>query len=196
MTYIILSTITNIVLVHLVVVLYMNKNTNMSFDRVNKTKKSNVLSRIFIIFFADFFNKDFFKWFFPIIGAMSVFFGLLFFLASYRLAEASVNRSNCDIISVSIVNSSSEAINLLAADKNINIAPHSSGEYNILLNYYYTRCGRFDIQTSNGIKKMLVSNGVTNVSLRYNNINSIKTSGVAHADLDSYSDWNGLREIL
>lgn len=192
MTYIILSTITNIVLLYLVVVLYMNKNLKINFNILNKRKKHNV----FLNFFVNYFNKDFFRWFFPLIGAMSVFFGLLFFLASYRLAEAGVNISNCSNVSVSIVNTSSDSIGLLAADKNINIAPHSSGEYNVLLGHYYTRCGRFDIKTSNGLKKMLVKDGVANVSLRYDSIDNIDTAGISHDDLDSYSQWNSLRDIL
>ena len=170
----------------------MNKNLKINFNILNKRKKHNV----FLNFFVNYFNKDFFRWFFPLIGAMSVFFGLLFFLASYRLAEAGVNISNCSNVSVSIVNTSSDSIGLLAADKNINIAPHSSGEYNVLLGHYYTRCGRFDIKTSNGLKKMLVKDGVANVSLRYDSIDNIDTAGISHDDLDSYSQWNSLRDIL
>ena len=86
-----MSTITYIIILYLVVVLSMNKSSKYYIVYLNNAKKMKFLIVKNIFSTISVLNKDIIKVVFPILGAMFVFFGLLFFISNYRLAEASAN---------------------------------------------------------------------------------------------------------
>ena len=182
----------------------MNKNIKNYIAYLNRCKKYKFLFKRVVVSTFNIFNTDTFRLIIPIIGAMLIFFGLLFFISIYRLAAASninnISINRCNKINISIVNSTGHSIEIFGGNKKINILPHSVGEYNILLNKYYTRFGRIDVKTQKGLQKMLVKDNSKNISIRYS-VNSdgkqvIGTAGVAHKNLDEYVDWNGLGSVL
>ena len=199
-----MSAITYILILILVVSLCMNKIIKNYIIYLNGYKKPKILFKRAVASGLNILNTDTFRLIIPIIGAMLVFFGLLFFISSYRLAEASninnIQINQCNKVNVSIVNSTNNSMEVFGVGKKINITPHSVGEYNILLNRYYTRCGRIDVKTQDGFQKMLVKDKSKNISIRYS-VNSdgkqvIDTAGIAHKNLDEYVDWNGLAGVL
>jgi hypothetical protein len=104
--------------------------------------------------------------------------------------------SSCAPLFVAVVNPTQDPIELIGKTKKIRIKPHSAGEYKIKQKNYYTSCGRFDVKTKTGIRKMLIEQGAARVSLRYQGGGKFQSEGVKLDNVDEYVKWNGLRDVL
>ena len=104
--------------------------------------------------------------------------------------------SSCAPLFVAVVNPTQDPIELIGDNKKISILAHSAGEYKIKQKKYYTSCGRFDVKTKAGTRKMLIERGSDSVSLRYQGDGKFQSEGVKLDNLDEYVKWNGLRGVL
>ncbi len=104
--------------------------------------------------------------------------------------------SSCAPLFLAVVNPTQDPIELIGDNKKISILPHSAGEYEIQQKHYYTRCGRFDIKTKSGVRKMLIEHGADRVSLRYQGGGKFQSEGVKLDNIDEYVKWNGLASVL